>query len=194
MSSLLEMVEANPLAVAFGAMGLLCQLIWPLFRARKAMIAAQFGIGADYGVQYALLGAWSGAGVAGLGATQTVLAYFTGERPWLQRAGLMFLPLAGAIGYATWSGIASAFALAAVSLTMIGRLQSDTLRLRILLLAAAPFGIGYDLMVGALPALIGAIISATVATAMLAREILSRRRAAQAAAPVNPACLQAAAA
>jgi hypothetical protein len=181
MESLVQLVEDNPLAVAFGAMGLLCQLLWPVFRARKAMITAQFGVGADYGVQYALLGAWSGAGVAGLGATQTVLAYFAGERPWLRRAGFLFLPVVGVIGYVTWSGIASALALAAVTLIMIGRLQADTMRLRILLLAAAPCGIGYDIMVGALPALIGAIASAIIAAAMLVREIRSRRHVAGAA-------------
>jgi hypothetical protein len=177
MASLVELAQQNPMAVAFGAMGLLCQLIWPVFRARKAIIATQFGIGADYGAQYALLGAWSGAGVAGLGATQTVVAYFAGERPWLRRAGLLFLPVVGVVIYATWSGMASAFALAAVTLIMVGRLQTDTLRLRILLLAASPFGIGYDVMVGALPALIGAIVSASVAAAMLVREIRSRRAA-----------------
>ena len=178
MGNFAEIVQENPLAVAFGAMGLLCQLIWPVLRARKAIMTAQFGIGADYGVQYALLGAWSGAGVAGLGALQSALAFFAGERPWLHRAGFLFLPVVGAVCYATWSGIASFFALAAVTLVMVGRLQHDTLRLRILLLAAAPFGIGYDVMVGALPALIGAIVSASIAAAMLIREIRLRRRAA----------------
>lgn len=177
MDGFLNVFWENPLAVAFGAAGLFCQLIWPVFRDRRAIITAQFGIGADYSLHYALLDAWSGAGVAGLGATQSALAFFAGDRPWLRNVGYFFLPVVGVIGYLTWSGIETAFALAAVTLIMTGRLQSDTLRLRILLLAAAPFGMAYDISVGAAPALMGGIVSATVAVTMLMREIRSRRPA-----------------
>ena len=178
MSDFAKIFQENPPAAAFGAIGLLCQLIWPIFRARRAIITVQFGIGFHYSVQYALLSAWSGAGVAGLGALQSVLAFFADERPWLRNAGFFFLPVVGVIGYATWNGIASAFALAAVTLIMLGRLQHDTLRLRVFLLAAAPFGIGYDIAVGALPALMGGIVSAIIASTMLVREIRLRQQAA----------------
>ena len=177
MDGIAEIFLENPVATAFGAMGLLCQLIWPLFRAHRAIISAQFGIGADYSIHYALLDAWSGACVAGLGATQSALVFVVGDRPWFRWAGLIFLPIVVVICYATWSGLSTLFAFAAVTLTMAGRLQSDTLRLRILLLTAAPFGMGHDILVGAAPALIGAIVSATIAAAMLVREIMSRRKA-----------------
>jgi hypothetical protein len=85
----------------------------------------------------------------------------------------------------TWSGIASLFALAAVTLIMLGRMQQDTLRLRILLLAAAPFGMGYDILVGALPALVGGTLSSVVAATMLVREIRERRSAVAAASREN---------
>jgi hypothetical protein len=178
MDGFLDVFQENPLAAAFGFAGLFCQLIWPVFRARRAIMTAQFGIGADYSLHYALLGAWSGAGVAGLGATQSALAFFAGDQPWLKNAGYFFLLVVGVIGYLTWSGIESAFALAAVTLIMIGRMQSDTLRLRTLLLAASPFGMAYDIVVGATPALMGGIISAIIAVSMLVREIRSRRPAA----------------
>jgi hypothetical protein len=177
MSGFTEIIEQSPLAAAFGAAGLLCQLIWPLFRDRRSIITAQFGIGADYSLQYALLDAWSGAGVAGLGAVQSALAFFAGDRPWFRKTGMIFLPIVGVIGFASWSGIESIFALTAVTLIMLGRMQSDTLRLRVMLLAAAPFGIGYDIIVGALPALIGGLVSATIAVVMLVREIKSRKAA-----------------
>jgi Bacterial inner membrane protein len=179
MTGVTEILQQSPLAAAFGAAGLLCQLIWPIFRARKAIISAQFGIGADYSLQYALLGAWSGAGVAGVGALQSALSFFAGDRTWLRQAGILFLPVVMTVCYASWSGIESLFALTAVTLIMIGRIQRDTLRLRILLLAAAPFGIGYDIIVGALPALIGGIVSAIIASVMLVREVKSRRRTPQ---------------
>ncbi len=177
MSALVEMLQEKPLAVAFGVIGLLCQLTWPLFRSRTTILLMQFGIGADYSVHYALLDAWSGAGVTSLGATQSALALAAGERPWLRRAGLVFLPVVAVLCVATWSGLASFCALAAVTLIMVGRMQRDTLYLRILLLAAAPFGMGYDMLVGSAPGLIGGIVSAAVAIATLAREISQRRGA-----------------
>lgn len=176
MEALIDVFQENPLAAAFGAAGLTCQLIWPLFRAHRAIMTVQFGIGADYSLHYALLDAWSGAGVAGLGASQSALAYFFGERPWFRRVGLVFLPVVAVVCYATWSGWESFFAFAAVTLIMTGRLQTDTLRLRILLLAAAPFGMGYDILVGAAPALVGGLVSAIIATTMLIREFRLRRR------------------
>lgn len=174
--ALFDLFLAKPLATTFGTVGLLCQLIWPLFHTRRVIMTVQFGVGADYSLHYALLDAWSGAGVAGIGATQSGLAFFFGDCPWFGRIGLVFLPIVAAVCYATWSGLETLFAFAAVTLIMVGRLQRDTLRLRILLLAAAPFGMGYDILVGAAPALVGAVVSAAIATTMLLREIRERRR------------------
>lgn len=173
MKAIAEAFLANPLATVFGVMGLACQLIWPLFRTRKAIVAVQFGVGADYSVHYALLDAWSGAGVAGLGAAQSALAFFCGNRPWFRWVGLVFLPVVASISYVTWSGPPTVCAFAAVTLIMLGRLQRDTLSLRVLQLAAAPFGMSYDIMVGAAPALMGSVVSATIAIVMLVREIRS---------------------
>lgn len=177
MSGVIDLFLLNPGAVVFGAAGLLCQLTWPLFSRRRTMLAIQFGIGTNYGLQYALLEAWSGAGICTIGATQTTVAFFAGDRPWLRFMGVGFLPVAAAISWMTWSGWASLLALAACSLIMLGRLQSDTLRIRMFLLASAPFGMGYDLAVGAAPAFCGAVASTGISVAMLVREIRRRRAA-----------------
>ena len=189
MDGLAESFQGAPLASVFGAAGLLCQMVWPLFRARKAIITAQFGIGANYSVQYAVLEAWSGAIVAGLGAVQSLIVLCAGERPWLRRAGLVLLPIVGAAGLATWTGIETLFALTAVTLIMVGRLQRNTLRLRMFLLVAAPFGIGYDILVGALPALIGGILSALISMSMLVHEIKACCQPATPDQPIDPSPL-----
>jgi len=176
MSGLLEIFTENPAAAGFGLAGLACQMAWPLFRSRHWILTTQFGAGVDYSLQYALLGAWSGASVAGLGATQTAILVLAGDKPWLRYLGPVMLPLVTAICIATWSGPESFCALVAVTLVMIGRLQRDTIRLRILLLAAAPFGMGYDILTGAAPALAGAVASAAIATTMLMREMKARNR------------------
>ena len=175
MSSLIEVFQLNPMASAFGTAGLFGQLVWPLFRQRRTIMSLQFAIAANYSLHYALIDAWSGAGMASLGAIQSAIAVVAGDRPWLRRVSLALLPVAVAICYATWHGLPSILALTTLSLIMIGRMQRDTLHVRILLLTAAPFGMAHDVLLGATPALIGGIVSVVVAVAMLAREIRERR-------------------
>ena len=116
MEAFIIFIQENPLATAFGVAGLLFQLTWPLFRAHKAIMSMQFGIGADYSLHYALLDAWSGAGVAGLGATQSALAFFFGERFWFRWVGLGFLPVVAAVCWTTWSGLPTLLVFAAVAI------------------------------------------------------------------------------
>lgn len=175
MGALAEMFQDNGWAMMFGATGLACQLGWPLLRRRPAILIAQFGIGASYALHYACLEAWTGAAIASLGATQTCVAMLAGERRWAGKLGLAFFPLVALACCATWNGWASLLAMTACSFVMLGRMQSDILRLRIYALGAAPFGISHDIVVDAVPALIGAIFSASIAAVMLAREIRRRK-------------------
>ncbi|MDW4549101.1 YgjV family protein [Defluviimonas sp. D31] len=170
----ISLITQQPVAAMFGIAGLACQLIWPFFSSRRAMLGVQFGIGANYGAQYALIDAWSGAGVCALGATQTMIALMAGNRPWLRWMGLGFLPVVVAVCLLTWSGLPSFCSMTACSLVMLGRLQSDLLRFRSLMLAAAPFGMGHDLAVGSMLGLAGACLSATLAAMALCREIRKR--------------------
>jgi hypothetical protein len=167
----------HPGATAFGALGLGCQLAWPWFRTRRVILSIQFGIGVLYCVQYALLGAFSAAGVCAIGATQTLLALAAGDRAELRRAGLLFLPIVASLCLATWSGLPSLLAMIAVTFTMIGRLQTDMFLLRLLQLGAVPFALSHDLLVGAAPALVGCVVSALVGVVGAAREFRLRRMA-----------------
>ncbi len=175
MTNLLDNFDDTTLAVIFGAAGLASQLTWPLLRTRNAILTLQLGMAASYAAQYGLMDAWSGMVVCAIGACQTLAAMLAGNRPWLPRLGVVFLPLVAAVSLVTWSGPSSAFALAACCLVMTGRMQRDTLRMRFYLLAASPFGIAYDMSVGAAPALVGACVSACIALAALRREIGARR-------------------
>ncbi len=166
-----------PLATAFGTLGLAGQLTWPLLRSRHNILAAQLGIAASYAAQYALLGQWTGTGVCTIGASQTLLTLAVNKGAAHRFAGLGFVPAAWLVGYLTWGGPATGLAIIACSLLMLGRVQRDTLRMRAVMLAAAPFGIGYDIAVGALPALAGALMSACIAAAALRREWRARSSA-----------------
>jgi len=175
MTELLDMIRQEPVAALFGACGLACQLFWPLMRSRTGLLTFQFGIGASYGIQYLLMGASSGATVCFVGAAQSLVAHFAGGRPCARFLGLAFLPVVTAFVFTNWDGLSSSLALASCCLVMLGRLQTNMIVLRIFLLAAAPFGIGYDIVVGAAPALIGGLTSAGLAITMLVRELRGRR-------------------
>jgi len=172
-------IDGASLSLLCGGIGLFCQLLWPLMRTRLAILRMQSGIGLGYGSQYALLDGWSGAMVAWLGATQNlVLVMDRGDRlrPVI---GRLFLPIVAIACALTWSGWPSVFAFFACSLVMLARLQTGTIRLRAMQLMAAPFGAAYDLSVGAMPALCGAVVSAVIAALALAYEINELRRAEQ---------------
>ena len=175
MPDILALIPAVSPAVLFGSAGLAGQLVWPLFKQRRQMLTAQFCIASCYAAQYALLGQWSGTGVCAIGASQTLIALAAGDRPWLRHMGLGFLPVVWLVTALTWSGLASALAMTACCLIMIGRMQGDTLRMRAVMLCASPFGIGYDLVVGALPGLMGALLSACIGAAALRREWRARQ-------------------
>lgn len=176
MNELITILAEHPAATAFGGLGLVCQLVWPWCHTRRVILSIQFGIGLLYCAQYALLGAFSAAGVCAVGAMQTSLAIAAGDRAWLRRAGLLFLPIVAMLCFVTWNGLPSLFALIGVSFVMIGRLQQSVLRLRVLQLGSAPFAIGHDMLVGAAPALIGCVVSACIASAALLRELRRQRQ------------------
>ncbi|MBT4890773.1 MAG: hypothetical protein HON65_14590 [Rhodospirillales bacterium] len=176
MSITISTLLDNPTAAAFGAAGLACQMIWPLLTKRRSMLGVQMGIGMNYAVQYSLMDAWSGAAVCIIGASQTLVALLVGENPRLRVLGLAFLPVVATAGMITWAGLPTLFVLIASALIMIGRLQHDTIRLRMFMLASAPFAMGYDLLVGAAPALIGACISLAISLAALRAELRKRNR------------------
>ena len=177
MTELLGYFATCPLAFVFGAAGLAGQLTWPMLRSRRAILTLQLAMAASYATQYALMDAWSGAAVCTIGACQTLIALAAGYRPWLRWLGAGFIPLVAGVSLATWTGAASLFALTACCLVMTGRMQRDTLRMRCFLLAASPFGMAYDMSVGAAPALVGACVSACIGIAALRREIVGRRGA-----------------
>ena len=159
-----------------GAAGLTCQITWPLLRRRRAMLLTQIGIGVFYGLQYFTIGALSAAVIAWIGASQTVsTAIFPGGTA-ARRLGFIFLPLAVCACILTWSGYVSLLALTACLLVMIARFQICTLRLRMLQLAASPFGIAHDIAMSAWPALTGAVLSLVIASFALGRELRAGTR------------------
>lgn len=169
MTILLSALTTDP--ATFGLAGLAGQIAWPLFRTRFAILTIQIGTACSFAAHYALLGQSTGMAVCLIGAAQSLTALAAGNRQWLPAA---FLPVVWLVGLATWSGPATALAVTACTLIMLGRMQRCTLRMRAVMLAAAPFGITHDITVGAVPALIGALLSAALSVRALRRELIAR--------------------
>ncbi len=161
----------QPFAAIWGILGMLCLVTWPLFRSRRTMLLVQLGIGVGFGVHYALLGAWTGALMNALSAIQVLAAIPIERRPkyrWIYYAIIPAIALASAY---TWNGSPSVFAALAMLCLTIGRMQSNVLRLRILLLAAVPFWFTHDILVGSLPAVVADMATFATGAAMLLRDL-----------------------
>jgi len=162
-------------APVFGLAGLAAQMGWPLLRSREAMLTGQLGAACCFATSYSLMGQETATAVCLIGAIQTTVALMAGERLWLSRMGYVFLPVVLVAGVLTFSGLPTIFAITACCLSMIGRMQSDTLRLRGIQLTASPFGAAHDVVVGAWPCLIAATLSFAIALAGYRRELRRRR-------------------
>lgn len=156
--------------------GLSGQIGWPLLRARSAILTAQFATACCYAIQYSLMGQDTGASVCLIGASQAPIAIAAGERLWLRNLGLGFIPLAIILAHFTWCGAPTLLATCASCLVMLARMQDSMMRMRAIMLCASVFGAAYDLSVGALPALTGAILSFSVGAIALRREWRAQSR------------------
>lgn len=161
-------------APIFGMAGLAAQVAWPLFRKRDTMLTVQLAASCSYATSYALMGQQTATAVCLTGAIQTTVALLAGDRSWFGRMGYAFLPMVLVIGTVTYAGPQTLLAVTACCLTMIGRMQSDTLRMRGVQLMASPFGAAHDVVIGAWPCLAGALVSFTTAITAFRREL--RRR------------------
>jgi hypothetical protein len=169
MGTLYNQFLDNPLASVFGIVGLVCLAIWPVFHSRATIMAAQLAIGIAYALHYALLEAWTGAAVTLVGALQALSTLHLSAERRLRFIAFAFLPIPGFIAAATWVGVPSLLAATALTLIMIGRMQSDEYRMRLVLLAAAPIGMAHDLMIGSLPAFAGGAIAMLIGAVILWR-------------------------
>ncbi len=170
MTSLIEHAADVPLAPLFATAGLAAQLVWPLFRKRETMLSVQLGASCCYAATYALLAQQTATAICLTGAIQTSVALLAGDRRWLRKLGYVFLPAVLAIGALTYAGLPTILAVTACCLTMIGRLQSETLAMRRVQISATPFNATHDILIGAWPCVAGALVTFCIAFSALHRE------------------------
>jgi hypothetical protein len=149
---MLDTFLADPLASLFGVIGMVCLVTWPLFRSRTGMLTAQLGIASGLGLHYLLLGAHTAAIMQALSFVQIAAAIPLARRPGLNVLYLALIPVIATAAALTWNGAPSFFSAVGLAFITLGRMQTSTTALRVLLLCAGPFWMTHDWMVGSLPA------------------------------------------
>lgn len=146
-------ISENVPASTFALIGMLCLIVWPLFRTREAMLLTQLAGIAGLVVHYALLGITTAATLNTLGAIQIAALMLFGARPGWRWIGYAL----AAAGVATWQGIPSALSIIGMGFVAIGRVQSDPKTMRLVVLAGGPFWLAHDLVIASPVALADAL-------------------------------------
>jgi Bacterial inner membrane protein len=177
MERMLAVMADHPAAAGAGIVAMVCLAIWPLFRARWAMLTAYIGNNLGFAVHYALLGQWTAVAMNGVMAAQTAVAILLVRTPRLRWAYHALAPALALASLMTWQGLPSFLSAAATALSTLGRLQTNEVILRALLLASTPFWAAHDLVVGSLPGLVADLLSMATGAAMLLRRAPAARTA-----------------
>ena len=169
MERMLAVIADDPSAAVAGLAGMVCLAAWPLFRRRSTMLVTYIGNNLAFVAHYALLHQWTAVAMNGLMGVQTVVAIWLVRFPRLRWAYYALMPAMGGASLVTWHGLPSIFAAAATVLSTIGRMQSNEVVLRILLLASTPCWMAHDLAVASLPGLVADLLSMATGATMLLR-------------------------
>jgi hypothetical protein len=169
MERMLAVLAANPAADGAGLVAMTCFVAWPLFQARWMMLTAYICNNLCFALHYALLGHWTAAAMNGVMSVQTIVAIMLVRQPRLRWAYYALMPVLALASVVTWRGVPSFLAAAATTLSTIGRMQTNDVILRVLLLAATPFWAVHDLIIGSFPGLIADVLSMATGATMLLR-------------------------
>lgn len=174
------------LALLAAIVGTICLIAWPLFRGRQAMLWCQFGIAAGFTLHYALTGIQTAALLNGLGGIQLLASLNGGQQKGLRWIAWAMVPAIGLACVLTWSGLPSVLSTTGMMLMTVGRIQSDPVRLRLLVVAGIPWWLAHDLIVGS-PLFIADAISGGVGLwAILRHHQQSHHRPAEQKLPALP--------
>ena len=152
---------------ALGLLGVVCNIGWPFFRHRSAMLWGQTVGFSAFTAHFLLLGANTGALMSALGGVQAILAVPLGRSARFRMLYLAVLPvIAGAVAL-TWMGLPSVFSGTAMAIISVGRYQLDVVRFRVLMLVCIPFWSAHNVLVGSIPGLISDAFSFAAGAWML---------------------------
>ena len=155
--------------------GAVCLMIWPLFRARAAILTLQLGVAVSFSLHYTLLGADTAAIGNAIGALQVLLSLFFSSTAGLRWLSYAPIPIMLVLGAASWSGASSLFAVTGTVIQALGRAQLDEQRLRTLVLIGTGFWLVHDILVWSPVAIVDAISLGVGCLTLLRTRAAARR-------------------
>jgi Bacterial inner membrane protein len=157
----------DTLTILTGVAATLCLTAAPMFRTRRMILLAQLAAGIFFAAHYLCLGIVVAAVANMLGTAQTGAALLAARSAAMGWLGYVLIGLMVLVGFYFWQGPISALSVAAIALIALGRMQSNELRLRVLLLGGGFFWAIHDFIGEAWIALTADVGAATMGAAAL---------------------------
>lgn len=129
------LLSQDTLIVLSGIAAAVCLTVGPVFRTRRAILLAQLGAALCFATHYATLGIAVAAAVNIIGSVQTGAAMMSARSAAMNWLGYALIALMALIGLWFWQGPISGLSVVAMTLIALARMQSDQIRLRVLLIA-----------------------------------------------------------
>jgi len=159
------------ISTAFGSLGVIANVLWPLIKQRKFMLLGQVLACIFMCVHFGVLGAYTGAAVMAVAGIQAALAIPLEKNAKFKIVYLMSLLLTPVVCWFTWHGMPSVFSTLALIFFCVGNLQINTKYLRMLLLCCLLAWIGHNVLISSYPALVSNFLALCTSLYGLAREL-----------------------
>jgi hypothetical protein len=178
MNAIWDILSAHPEANLVGGVCVVLGFAWPLYKTRRSILLGQAGLHIAFTLHFFMLDALSATFMNLIGLAQVLAAIPLGKTPGFKYLYIAILPVIAAGAYLTWHGPSSAFIAVAFAFMSLARYQSDTLNMRVLMIATISFAAAHDYLVLSLPALSTDVLSMTTSLIMIRGELRRRRVAA----------------
>jgi hypothetical protein len=163
------------LSTAFGILGVIANVLWPLIRRRRFLLLGQVSACIFMFAHFWLLGAHTGAALMATAGLQAALAIPLETHPKFRSVYLVSLLLTPLVSWFTWHGLPSFLSIFALVFFCVGNLQVNTKHLRILLLCCLLCWVGHNLIISSYPALISNFLALCTSLYGLAREFMPNK-------------------
>ncbi|MEL6206838.1 MAG: YgjV family protein [Pseudomonadota bacterium] len=141
-----DIFTSDAATIVTGVAAALCLTCGPAFRNRQAILSAQLCAGACFVAHYLCLGITVAAAANVLGLVQTAAAIFAARSTSMTRVGYALIGLMVLSGLYFWQGPISGLSVLAMTLIALGRMQTDVVRLRLLLLSGGVVWMAHDVI------------------------------------------------
>lgn len=161
-------MEASTL---FGVLGVIANVLWPLIKKRRLLLAGQVLACIFMCLHFLLLEAYTGASIMFVAGVQATLAIPLESYPKFKIVYIASIVSTFLVCWYTWQGLPSIFSSLALILFCIGNLQVNTKLLRVFLLLCLCSWVGHNILIASYPALVSNALALVTSVFALIREL-----------------------